>query len=65
MGVGPQPLPRNNLTIAGLATAISDATNNPGYATQAKAIRDRIMAEEGTKQAIRIIQQEMERNFIN
>ncbi len=52
LGVGPSPIPRRKLSVAGLATAIRDAATRPSYRTQAHALQRRLADEDGAAPVI-------------
>jgi sterol 3beta-glucosyltransferase len=57
LGVGPQPIPRQQLTAAGLVTAIRTAVTNTVMQQKAHTLGEHIRAEDGVRQAITVIQQ--------
>lgn len=59
LGVGPQPIPQNKLTVEALATAISQAVNDPAMRARAEAVGEKIRRENGTDNAVKIIACEM------
>ena len=56
-GVGPAPVPQRSLTANRLADAIRAALD-PAMAARAAAVGERIRAEDGTKRAVDLIEQE-------
>lgn len=56
LGVGPQPVPRRQLTSARLAEAIHRATNDTDMQARAAALGEQIRAEDGIGRAIEIIE---------
>lgn len=56
LGAGPPPVPRRDLTATKLADRIWQAVHNPTYAQQARALGQRIQAEDGVQTAVRLIQ---------
>ena len=58
LGVGPQPIPRKQLTVARLAEAIQTALHDSAMRQRAKALAAQIRAENGVQRAVEIIQAE-------
>lgn len=56
LGVGPQPIPRRQLTARRLADAITDAVTNTGMRARALSLGERIRAEDGIGKAVEIIE---------
>jgi sterol 3beta-glucosyltransferase len=56
LGVGPQPIPRSQLTAGRLASAISSAVTDTGMHARAEALGERIRSEDGVGRAISIIE---------
>ncbi|MCA9905857.1 MAG: glycosyltransferase family 1 protein [Anaerolineae bacterium] len=56
LGVGPEPVPRKNLTVDRLAAAISQAVTDPAMRQRAAACGAAIRAEEGVGNAVALIQ---------
>jgi sterol 3beta-glucosyltransferase len=56
LGVGPQPVPRRQLTAGRLAAAITNAISDSGMIARAAALGERIRAEDGIGRAIGIIE---------
>jgi sterol 3beta-glucosyltransferase len=56
-GAGPEPVPQKSLTAERLADAIRAALA-PVVVAQAKAVGERIRAEDGTARAVHLIEQE-------
>jgi sterol 3beta-glucosyltransferase len=56
LGVGPQPIPRPNLTSQRLAAAITEATANPEIKSRAEKLGTLIRAEHGLENAVAFIQ---------
>jgi len=56
LGVGPQPIPRRQLTALRLAEAITSAVTDTGIQTRAKSIGEHIRAEDGIGKAIEILE---------
>ena len=56
LGVGPEPIRRNRLTVERLADAIQTATGDESMRTRAAALGDHIRAEDGVRQAVSIIE---------
>ncbi|MFP5504085.1 MAG: glycosyltransferase, partial [Candidatus Sericytochromatia bacterium] len=52
LGVGPAPLPARALTAATLAEAIERAVADPGMSDRARAVGDRLAAEDGVGRAV-------------
>jgi sterol 3beta-glucosyltransferase len=59
LGVGPAPIPRRQLTAAKLAQAITLAISNQAMRRQASQLGERIRAEDGIGQAVRLIEQHL------
>jgi len=55
LGVGPRAIPRPQLTAAKLAAAIKQATTDPAMQQRAAALGEKIRAEDGVAEALRII----------
>lgn len=55
LGVGPQPIPRKELTAERLAAAIKSAINEPTMRQKAAALGEKIRAERGVEEASAII----------
>lgn len=53
LGVGPQPIPKNELTVERLANAIEMAVSDEGMRQRAALLGRKIRAEDGVKQAVR------------
>lgn len=56
LGVGPQPIPRRQLTARRLAEAITNAVTDTGMQARALALGERIRAEDGIGKAVEIIE---------
>lgn len=57
LGVGPRPIPAEDVTEENLARAFDELTSTPGFRTRAEALRDRIAGEDGVGAAVaRIIE---------
>ena len=56
LGVGPRPIPRRQLTAGRLAAAIASAVTDRDMRARAAALGERIRAEDGVGQAIRVIE---------
>jgi len=56
LGAGPQPIPRRQLTAVRLAQAITCALTDPGIRARARALGERIRAEDGIGKAIEILE---------
>jgi sterol 3beta-glucosyltransferase len=56
LGVGPQPIPRRQLTAGRLAAAITSAVTDTDMRARAAALGERIRAEDGIGQAVGIIE---------
>jgi UDP:flavonoid glycosyltransferase YjiC (YdhE family) len=56
LGVGPQPIPRKNLSVERLARALQTAMTDVGIRQRAAALGSKIQAEDGISTAIDIIQ---------
>jgi len=59
LGVGPKPIPRSRLTAERLAEAITQAENDPELRQRAAALGEKIRAEDGVGEALRIIEQHL------
>jgi UDP:flavonoid glycosyltransferase YjiC (YdhE family) len=57
LGVGPQAIPRPQLTAERLAAAITAATTNPDMRQRAAALGQKIRAEDGVGQAVKMLEQ--------
>ncbi|MBX3082989.1 MAG: glycosyltransferase family 1 protein [Anaerolineae bacterium] len=57
LGVGPRPIPRKELTAAALANAIHTAVHDQQIWDNAALLGDRIRAEDGVGEAVRVIEQ--------
>jgi UDP:flavonoid glycosyltransferase YjiC (YdhE family) len=55
LGVGTDPIPRGRLTAAKLATAIAQATTNGAIQDRVTALRQKIVAEDGLGEAVKVI----------
>jgi len=56
LGVGPQPIPRRQLTALRLAEAITSAVTDTGIQTRAKSLGEHIRAEDGIGKAVEILE---------
>ena len=61
LGAGPKPLPPRNLTIANLTRAIDQALNDQEMRQNADRIGKQLRKEEGTSQALKVIQEYLDR----
>ncbi len=52
LGVGPQPIPYNRLSVEGLSTAIRQAVNTPAMRERATALGECIRLEDGVARAV-------------
>ena len=59
LGVGPAPIPRSRLTAERLAKAIEQAVSDPAIRQRAAALGEKVRAEDGVGEAVRIIRQYM------
>jgi len=59
LGVGPSPIPRSKLTAERLAKAIIQSTTNYTMRQRAKTLGEKILAEDGVGEAVRIIRRQM------
>jgi sterol 3beta-glucosyltransferase len=57
LGVGTDPIPRKQLTVGKLAAAILEATTNRDMQAKAKALGEKIAAEDGVGEAVKAIQE--------
>jgi sterol 3beta-glucosyltransferase len=55
LGVGPPPIPRRQLSAAGLAAAIRDAVAHPSYRTRADALARQLASEDGAAPVISML----------
>jgi UDP:flavonoid glycosyltransferase YjiC (YdhE family) len=62
LGVGPAPIPRKQLTVERLATAIQIVTGDTGMRARAAALGERIRAEDGVARAVELIQRDLARH---
>lgn len=58
-GVGPAPIPRQQLTAARLADAITSAVTDSQLQAHAAALGERIRAEDGVRRAVELIEQQL------
>lgn len=65
MGAGPDPIPRRRLTADRLAHAISVAVTDESIRKRAAELGERIRAEDGVVNAVRIINQTLGGSPIN
>jgi UDP:flavonoid glycosyltransferase YjiC (YdhE family) len=56
LGIGPQPIPRHQLTALRLAEAITSAVTDTGIQTRAKSFGEYIRAEDGIGKAVEILE---------
>jgi len=56
LGVGPQPIPRRQLTAERLAEAITNAVSDTGMQARAKSLGEYIRAEDGVGKAVEILE---------
>lgn len=57
LGVGPDPIPQKKLTAENLAAAIRRAVSDEGMRSSAAALGEKIRAEDGVANAVRVINQ--------
>lgn len=57
LGVGPQPVPRQQLTVGRLAAAIETAVTNPQMRQRAADLGQQLQQEDGLARAVAIVQQ--------
>ena len=57
LGIGPKPVPRSRLNAERLAAAITQAVSDPALRQRAAALGEKIRAEDGVGEAVRIIRQ--------
>ena len=55
LGVGPAPIPQKKLTVVNLSEALQKATKDPTIRANAAALGEKIRAEDGVKEAVRLI----------
>ena len=58
MGLGPEPIPREKLTVENLASSLRELTTGPGYRAAAEAMAVRLRMENGVQNAADIIEKE-------
>ena len=58
MGLGPEPIPREKLTVSNLAAALRELTTGPGYRAAAEPLGAYMRAENGVQNAADIIEAE-------
>lgn len=63
-GVGPAPIPQKQLTVAGLAAAITEAVTNAELRARAAQLGAQINAEAGVRQAVAILEQAVLRELV-
>lgn len=56
LGAGPEPVRLNRLTADGLAASLSELTTNPAYDVAARAVSQRLLAENGPAVASELIE---------
>lgn len=56
LGVGTNPIPRKKLTVESLAAAITEATTNRAMQVNARALGEKISAEDGLEEAIKWVE---------
>ena len=56
LGAGPRPIPRKKLTVNKLACAIDLVISSKKYSMNAKLIGEKIQAEDGVSNAVKIIE---------
>lgn len=57
LGVGPQPVRLRKLTPQILASALEDLATTPAYERAARALRERLLLEDGTNRAVDVIEE--------
>jgi sterol 3beta-glucosyltransferase len=55
LGVGPAPIPHKRLSVESLAAAIRTAINDESMRNRAAALGEKIRAEDGVGEAVRVI----------
>ena len=60
IGCGPRPIPRDSMTVARLAKALTDLTTRPSYRLNAEAVAARLAQEHGLTNAADMILKEIE-----
>jgi sterol 3beta-glucosyltransferase len=65
MGVGSQPIPQKKLNVDNLASALIEVTSNPSIQQNAQVIGEKIRAEDGVKNAVKIIEEIILKNRKN
>jgi sterol 3beta-glucosyltransferase len=58
-GLGPQPIPQKQLTVQNLSDAIHQTVDDHAMRQCAESVGEKIRAEDGTGNAVQIIQREM------
>ncbi|HEX4225402.1 MAG TPA: glycosyltransferase [Pseudonocardiaceae bacterium] len=61
LGTSPGPIRFKKLSVDGLADAVREATTNPGYATRARELANRIATENGADAVLETVNQQLER----
>lgn len=59
MGVGPQPIPRKQLSVERLAAAITTVVSDKELQRRAAVVGKRIRAEDGVARAVEVIQRHL------
>ena len=65
LGAGPKPIPARNMSTRALTDAIDQAMTNKKMRREAELIGERIRKEDGVSQAVKIIENYLERYQIN
>lgn len=65
LGAGPRPIPARNLSTRALTDAINQAITNKKMRKEAELIGERLRKEDGVSQAIKIVENYLERYQIN
>jgi sterol 3beta-glucosyltransferase len=60
LGVGPRPIPARRITVSRLVQAVDEAQHDLKMQEKAWKLSDQIRAEEGKREAVRIIEQNLE-----
>ena len=59
LGVGPQPIPRKQLTVERLAQALQTAIHDSAMRQRARVLGEQIQSENGVQRAVEIIQTQL------
>ncbi len=59
LGCGPKPVPRDSLSVQRLTKSLLDLTGKPRYSENARALGEKLRAEDGTRVAADLIEKEI------